>query len=898
VLPSGRGDSGVGIRPGLRIGRYEVLSAIGAGGMGEVWKARDTTLDRDVAIKALPERVSRDADRVRRLQREAHLLAALNHPNIAVIHGVEAWGETRVLVLEFVDGITLAERLIRGALPVSEALALALQIADSVEAAHDKGIIHRDLKPANIKVTSDGRIKVLDFGIAKTVETAGPGEPHETTTLTEPGAVIGTPSHMAPEQVRGEAADSQADIWAFGVVLYEMLSGHAPFRGPTSADTLARVLESDPDYTQLPGETPLAVRRLIQRCLEKDRRRRFQHMGDVRLEIEDALAAPRQTTVTVPGPSSRLRTVYVAAAAVLLIGASIAGWFVGQGARSTRTATPTILSIPFVEPSVSGAHRPRNLTISSDGSRIAYASPTRLWIRQMDRKDPIAIAGSATTTPFFSPDGQWVGFHSGELGKPALVKVPVRGGTPVTIAVHSDRPGGATWGADGTIVFATTEGLYRVSANGGESTLLIKPNPAKKERLYAWPHFLPDSRSVLYTIVSAAEGASTRIALLNLSTLTSTEVIADGTSPVYLRSGELVYASGSTLKSVAFDPSTGRTQGDPVVVPDAAVQFRPDTGATDFAVSQSGTLVYLPFSDQNPSGSLRNLAWIDREGREELIPISPANIGYPRISPDATQVALDMTTAGGRDIWILHLDRLSLTQLTDGAGEDMLPVWSPDGRRVFFTSDRSGNFDVYSQPADGAAGAQLEFAGPGVQVAQGFAPEGLLVYENFHDTLLLRFARPDRLEPLLHSEFDQRLSSVSPDGRWILYESNESGGRFEVFVRPFPDTSGRREQVSIAGGRYPRWYRSGRSEITYVDLDGKMMAVPVTLSPTLSVGRPVRLFQSAKPPAVRTGSPYDISPRDGRFLVTKPVAENSSAMTQVSVVLNFLDRPVARTPRQ
>jgi serine/threonine-protein kinase len=886
VLPSG-GDDGVGIRPGLLIGRYEVLSAIGAGGMGEVWKARDSTLDRNVAIKALPPSLSADSERLRRLEREAHLLAALNHPNIAVIHGLETWGHTRVLVLELVDGVTLAERVFQGPLSVGDALKLALQIADAVEAAHDKGIIHRDLKPANIKVTADGRIKVLDFGIAKAVDVAARGDGRDTT-LTESGATIGTPSHMSPEQVRGEAADSQSDIWSFGVVLYEMLTGNSPFRSTTSADTMSRVLGADPDYTKLPAQTPPRVRAIVQRCLEKDRRRRFQHMGDVRYEIEEALAAPREAAAASPRTSSPLRATHVAAAAALLVAAGIGGWFAGQRARPTRTATPASLSIPFVEPPGTGTARPRSLAISDDGSRIAYTSATRLWIRRMDRTDPIAIAGVATV-PFFSPDGQWVGFFA-ESGEPGLRKVPVGGGAVVTIAANSDRPIGATWGADGTIVFATTAGLYRVPANGGQPTLLVKPDAAKKERLYAWPHFLPDSQSILYTIVSAGEGAATRIELLDLRTRASRLVIEEGTTPVYVPTGHLVYAAGSRLEAVVFDASTGTARRDAVVVADATVQTRPETGAADFAVSRSGTLIYIPLG-QNPSLSMQTLVWVDREGHEDPIPIRPALFAYPRISPDGTLVALDMTAATGRDIWILNLERLSLTQLSDGPGEDMLPVWSPDGRRVFFSSDRGGSFDVYSQPADGATGAKLEYGSPGVQVAQGFTPDGsgLTVYENFQDTSLLLLAQPGRLRPLLHGEFDDRLAGVSPDGRWIVYESNASGGGFEIFVRGFPDTSGKREQVSIAGGRYPQWSRQPRSEITYLTLDGEMMAVPVTLSPTLSLGRAVRLFQWAKPPDRRTGSPYDISPKDGRFLFPKSVDEKRSAATQVSVVLNFLE---------
>jgi hypothetical protein len=488
--------------------------------------------------------------------------------------------------------------------------------------------------------------------------------------------------------------------------------------------------------------------------------------------------------------------------------------------------------------------------------------------------------------PFFSPDGTWVGFH-GEL--PGLMKVRVTGGTPEVIAPNAERPSGATWGADGTIVFGTTEGLYRVAASGGRPTLIIKPDPQKKERLYGWPHFLPNGH-LLYTIVPTPGSGEPHIAFLNLTTLESRVVINGGTAPSFLRTGHLLYASGASLKVVSFDPSMGQTSGDPVALPDIEVRGLGDYGASDFAISQSATLVYLrPEADPE---ALRTLSWIDRQGREEPLSIKPGRFSYPRISPDGSLVVLDRTTASGRDLWILNMARLSLTQLTDGPTEDLLPEWSPDGRRVFFASDRSGQFDVYSQPADGATGARLEFSAPGAQMPGTITPDGtqLLVYDNFRDIVLVPLSRPDRPQPLLHTDFDERLPSVSPDGRWLAYESNESGDRFEVFVRPFPDASGRREQVSLEGGRYPRWLRTAGHglEIVYTTLDGVMMAVPVSLSPNLSLGHATKLFQWQKPPAGRSGLPYDVSPIDGRFLMARPVADGGNAVTHLSVVLNAL----------
>ena len=860
--------------------------------MGEVWKARDTSLNRDVAIKALPDALAGDADRLARLEREAKLLAALNHPNIAAIHGLEVWGRSRVLVLELVEGLTVADRLVRGPISIDEALKLALQIAEALEAAHEKNIIHRDLKPANIKVTPVGRVKVLDFGLAKAVESASDDGLTYTGIPTEAGVVLGTPAYMSPEQARGEPVGRQTDIWAFGVVLYEMLTGLSLFRGPSTADTLAQVLGTQPDFSKLPLETPVAIRDVVRRCLEKDRRRRFQHMGDVRFEIEEALVGPRESAARSTPVITRRSRLQVASVIGTMLAVGLAGWLVGQRSAPRTPSGPVLLSIPFAEGPGSGPVGTHRLAISKDGSHVAYASSSRLWIRRMGDRDPASVGGSGGN-PFFSPDGEWLGVFTGS----ELIKVPVGGGPPIVLSKATERSAGATWSADGTIAFATTEGLYQISQDGGEARLLLKPDRQRKERLYAWPQFMPDGRSLLVTVVPEGPVEGATVALLDLATRELKTVVKGGTSARYVPTGHLLYATGSTLKAVAFDISTGQTRGDAMSLPGIEVWTSGDNGAANFAVSESGTLVYLTPSIQS---DLRTLSWMDRQGREEPLPIRPGAYLYPRVSPDGTRVALDVRTAGRRDIWILNLGRLSLTQLTDGPTEDMTPMWAPDGRRVFFASDRTGNFDVYSQAADGASGAKVEFAGPGMHTPSSFTPDGsrLLVFEQFRDTGLLNLAKPDRLEPLLHSEFDERIVQVSPDGNWILYESNESGDRFEVFVRPFPNVSARREQVSIDGGRYPHWGRKGTNELFYVTLAGEMMAVSVTLSPTFTLGRATKLFQREKPPAGVTGLPYDISPVDGRFLVTKPVAERATELSHVSVVLNFLEDLNDRIPRQ
>jgi eukaryotic-like serine/threonine-protein kinase len=889
------------LQPGDRLGHYEILSAIGKGGMGEVWKARDTTLQREVAIKSLPEGFALESDRLARLEREATLLAGLNHPNIASIHGLEEHQGTRFLVLELVEGHTLADRLLRGPIPIEQSLKLALQIAEALEAAHEKGVIHRDLKPANIKVTPEGRVKVLDFGLAKALAPAS-GEGPTQTGLTEAGLIMGTPAYMSPEQARGEAAGRQTDIWSFGVMLYELLTSTSPFGRPTTAETLARLLGTQPDYSVFPSDVPAGARHLVRRCLEKDQKRRLQHMGDVRIEVEDALATLGIAAGQVSeGPERRRRSWLWAAGGIAIAAlAALTGWFFAQRSVSAVPAGAVRLSIPFLERPMSQPFGAGHLAISGDGSRVAYASNNRLWIRRMDQKDPIAINVSGTN-PFFSPDGAWLGLFR-ESG---LIKVPVDGGSPTLIAMTSDRPGGATWRADGTIVFATTEGLFQVSADGGESRLLVSPDRARKERLYAWPQFMPDGQSILFTLLQEDSRDGGQIALLDLKTLERKILLTGGSSARYVPTGHLLYASGPVLKAIGFDLDKGQVHGEPVSLPEIEIATAADNGASNFAISTTGTLIFTPAAMANTVApdlrlDLRTLVWIDRQGKEEPLAIEPGRYAYPRISPDGTRVALDIGGGGNRDIWILDLQRLSLTQLTNGPTEDMVPVWSVDGRRIFFASDRTGNHDVYSQAADGATGARVEYAAPGFQAPLSFTPDGtqLIVNELFTDAGILTLARPDRLESLLHSEADERLPYVSPDGNGIVYESDESGQQFEIFLRPFPDVSGGRAKISINGGRYPLWGPKGSGELYYVNLDGDMMAASVTLSPSLKLGKVTKLFNWQKPPNGRSAMVYDVSKVDGRFLVTKPVAQTPDGPTYVSVVLNWTEELRQRVPRR
>jgi serine/threonine-protein kinase len=671
-------------------------------------------------------------------------------------------------------------------------------------------------------------------------------------------------------------------------VLLELLTGVSPFGRQTTAETLASVLGTSPDYSVLPSDTPANARHLIRRCLEKDRKRRLQHMGDVRIEVEEALSA--LTGETAPGAADgvatnrRLRR--AAGAIALAVLAASAWWFLAHRSASTSPAAVVRLSIPALEPPGLLWFGGRHLAISADGSRVAYASENRLWIRRMGQKEAVAIEAMASN-PFFSPNGEWVGFFGADVD-PGLKKVPALGGAPVRIVTTTERPGGGTWRADGTIVFATSEGLYQVSENGGEPRLLVKPDPRRRERQYAWPQFMPDGRSVLFRIVPQDSIEGAQIAMLDLKTLETRIVVTGGSAARYASTGHLVYASGQTLKAVAFDYERQQTRGDPVLLPDVEITTTLDNGAAEFAISETGTLLFV--TPAVPGQSLRTLSWVDRQGKEEPLALAPGRYVYPRISPDGTRVALDISGAS-RDVWIWNLRRPSLTKLTSGPTEDAVPVWSRDGHRVFFASNRTGNFDVYSIAADGATMDRVEFAGPGSQFPTSFTPDGtrLLVRENYNDLSILTLSQPDRLEPLLHSQFNEWLADVSPDGNWIAYESDESGNRVEIFLRPFPNVLGQKEKVSIDGGRYPLWGPKGSGELFYVDPNGGMMAASVKLSPNLILGRVTKLFDWERPSRRTSARLYDISPVDGRFLMNKPATAGSDAAINISVVLNWLE---------
>jgi eukaryotic-like serine/threonine-protein kinase len=630
---------------------------------------------------------------------------------------------------------------------------------------------------------------------------------------------------------------------------------------------LARVLDGEPDWSLLPPRCPAEMHRLLRRTLEKDPRRRTQHIGDARIEIEEAMAVPAagSASTSTRSVSGQWRQVAVVTAAVAFLAA---GGTIGWSVLASRGATPTGDVLRFKIPGGVPAIMPfgtRHVAISSDGLRIAYASSTGLTVRRLGESTATQLTGVGIN-PIFSPDGAWIAYFD---MVDSYRKIPSSGGVSEVIASSTERPLGVAWGAAGTVVFATTSGLYRVPDDGSIAPrLLARPRSELNERVYAWPQLLPGERGVLFTILPEGSIDGARIAWLEFETREIRTLLTGGAAARYLPTGYLAYVEGQRLMVSPFDIGPVAAHGDPVATGISVATAR-DNAAADFAVSDSGTLVSVP--PLAPTVRIESIVvWVDREGNETPLPLRPAlyNAGL-RISPDGTRIALDVSEES-RDIWILDVPRASLSRLTDGPTEDILPVWSSDGRRIFFASDRAGNFDVYSQAADGSTGPVLELARPEFHAPLSITPDGrqLLVIEEFRDIELLD-VESGELRPLLHRDATDWLGEVSPDGAWLAYESNEAGAQVEIFLRPFPDVDSQREKVSIDGGRYPRWGPAGSSELYYVAPDGSMMAATVELAPSLRLGETRRLFMAERPASGVSGRPYDVAP-DGRFLLTRP----------------------------
>jgi serine/threonine-protein kinase len=891
---------------GTRLGVYEIVAAIGAGGMGEVYRARDTKLDRDVAIKILPDSLAADPDRLARFSREAKTLAALNHPHIAHIHGFEDSTGTPALVIELVEGPTLADLIAQGPISIDEALAIAKQIAEGLEAAHEQGIIHRDLKPANIKLRPDGTVKLLDFGLAKAFDPVAPvsGSATMSPTLsvhaTAAGVILGTAAYMSPEQARGKPVDKRSDIWAFGCVLYEMLTGKRAFQGDDVSATLARVLERDPDWSALPRTTPEAIRRLLRRCLQKDRHRRLADTSDARLEIDTALEAPAPNQGS--SPARKWQQLAVGLFLVLFIGAVVA-------------VTPALLTRhqPIVQvarltiPAPLEPYFFPRLAISQNGSRLAYITTENRWprlvLRPMDTLETKTLASQtflspaeAIAYPFFSPDGQWVAFFEDQK----LKKVSTTGGLVVTICPAIGYPLGGAWGSDDTIIFAATQmsppGLWRVSAAGGTPATLTRPD-LEREIGHGTPEFLPDGRGILFT--SILKDNRDDVAMFDLRTGRSKVLVRDAADGQYMSGGHLVYRVGERLHAVAFDLKRTEAVGHEVpVLESVAVPIRSgsNTGlGADVAVTGNGTLVYVPGVSQSVA---RTLTWFDRHGLEEPINAPPRAYTYPRLSPDGTRVAIDVRDQEN-DIWIWNLEHKTLTRFTFDPALDRSPVWTPDGRRLVFSSDRAGPANIYWQLSDGTGTPERLTKSPVSYFANSISPDGaqLVIRMNAPgstDLMAVSLGPNHEVRPLIQSPFNEDDGEISPDGRWLAYQSNESG-RSEVYVRPFPNIEAGRWLVSTNGGMQALWARSSQ-ELFYLDLTGALMSVRVTPGETWRTDSPIKLFGARQyfGTAIISGRTYDVSADGQRFLMIKPVESDATTAPSQIVVVQHFDEELKR----
>jgi serine/threonine protein kinase len=891
---------------GKTLAHYDITSELGKGGMGEVYRARDRKLDRDVAIKILPEEFAKDADRIARFQREAKLLASLNHPGIAAIHGLEESNGTNFLVLELVEGETLADRLKRGAIPLEESLKLALQIVEALESAHEKGIIHRDLKPANIKVTPEGKVKVLDFGLAKAfageqAETNLSNSPTLSDLATQRGIILGTAAYMPPEQARGMIVDKRADIWAFGCVLFEMLTGRPAFSGKDVTDILAAVIRSDPEWSSLPWNLHERLREVIERCLKKEPGDRYHDISDVRLDIQRVLADPGGVLIQPKKdvePRTRLRTVlpWVSAAVLLTAAAAGAAFWMLRPHEPHRVVRfdyglPEGQQLSDANASV--------LAASPDGEHFAYSTPKGLYLRSVNEWTAKLIPGTEgpTQQPFFSPDGECVGYFTPTTNQ--LKRIAVSGGASIVLC-NVDDLYGASWTADNTIVYGTAGGIMKVSANGGTPEFLLKSEPM----LFLDPQILPDGESVLFTSLNYQPH---RIMVQSLKSGKRKALFA-GDAARYLPTGHIVYASGDNLWAVPFDPGSLEPAGGPVSIVEGVFH----STVPLYAVSDSGMLVYVhgttaattATSTTSPAAAGRTLVWVDREGKEESLAAPPNAYNFPMISPDGTRVALSVNVDSNMDIYVWDLVRNTLARLTFDKALDVTPIWTPDGKRILYFSFRGGKAGaVYRKAADGTGKEELIGSAPDrVLIPSSLSRDGKDLVVTEVDLSLTK-----RSIGILSMEGDHALKSIlqegnfftepsmSPDGHWIAYASGESSNApTQIYVRPFPEVDKGMWQVSTHGGSSPLWSRDGK-ELFYFGSENSVMAVAVETKPSFSLGTPKRLFQSIYQRSdYSLGSDWDLSSDGKRFLMIKIPGTTGKVASEavprsINVVLNWLE---------
>jgi serine/threonine-protein kinase len=888
---------------GKTLGHYSVSALLGKGGMGEVYKAKDQKLGREVAIKILPEEFAKDSDRVARFQREAKLLASLNHPNIAAIYGLEESAGTNFLVLELVEGDTLADRIKAGPIPVEESLKLALQIAEALEAAHEKGVIHRDLKPANIKVTPEGKAKVLDFGLAKAF--AGEQEqlnlsnsPTLSNAATQQGVILGTAAYMSPEQARGKPVDKRADIWAFGCVLYEMLTGQAAFQGEDVTEILASVVKAGVNLDLLPANIHPRVREVTTRCLQKEQKKRYGGIGEAHYEIEKVLSDPsgvfvQPVTGAEPRKKLRLSLPWVASIAVLCL--AIAGAAVWNLKPSEPRRTVRFYH-DLPEGQQFTALNRLLLAVSPDGTQFVYSTTAGLYLRSLEQTAARLIPGTDQNSqqPVYSPDGKWICYWS--AGDNQLKKIAVSGGAPVTLCGTTD-PRRPTWSVEDTIVFGSAGGIMRVSPNGGTPELLIK---AEADSL-ADAQILPGGKAVLFTI---GAGDLRKIAVQSLKSGERKELFA-GDSARYLPTGHIIYSLRTDLFAIPFDVDKLETRSGSFSMVEGVFRRPSPYAPSQYAFSDSGMLAYVSGATGDDAIK-RTLVWVDRKGKEEPLSATPNNYREPRISPDGTKVALTILGGEKQDVWIWDLVREAMPRLTFNEGS-ICALWTPDGKRIAFAKRGAGRASVvYWKAADGTGEEEKLGSAPNrLNLPWSWSGDGhtLALFEVSlsgqmgYDIGTLSMKGNHEWKPLLNQKHGEVQPKISPDGKWIAYASSESG-KLEIYVRPFPEVNKGRWQVSTSGGNTPLWSPSGR-ELFYLNEDA-VMRVPVESGPAFNAGKPETLFRGAYVRfSALDGQPWDINPDGKRFLMIKEPAAVASAgggPSKINIVINWFEELKQRVP--
>ena len=902
------------ISPGTKLGSYEIVSPLGAGGMGEVYRARDTRLGREVALKVLPTAFASDPERMARFQREAQVLASLNHPRIGAIYGFEDSNGVRALVMELIEGPTLADRIARGAIPIDEALPLAREIAEALEAAHDRGIVHRDLKPANVKITPDGNVKVLDFGLAKAVEgdissTDIQNSPTLTRMSTQAGIILGTAAYMSPEQAKGKTVDRRTDIWAFGCVLYEMLTGNRAFEGETVTDTLAAVIRGEPDWTLLPANTPQAVRNLLLRCLKKDPKQRLQSIGEARITLDEVLSgssqamAPIQESQSLPSakPSS-LRFLPWAIAALLGVALLVALFALRQASRpSAQKFTELSLWIPPDQQldTISGPA----VVISPDGSRLAYvirdrgSNSGKLYVREMDNRAATLLSGAGgADVPFFSPDGQWIGF----FGDGKLKKISVRGGAAIVLCDANGYRGG-TWSEDGTIVFPAqfTSPLYRIPAAGGTPEETTHLDTARAEITHRWPQFLPGGKALVFT--SSADNnffEHAKVEVASLDKGVGKVLVENAYFGRYLAGGYLAYVSQGTVFVAPFDAKGLKITGTAIPVLQG-VDADLSNGAVQLSVSQNGTAVYLSGGKVNQN---LNIALLDRKGNASTLMSDQPDASSPQISPDGKRLAFQKITG----IWVHDLVRGTTSPVTPGSAGASYPVWSPDGEWITYAHPRSTGKGtgqgIFRKRSDGTGEEVALTPDHSLNAYPGsWSPDGkVLVFYQLSEkdgsccemwTLTIdENGKPQEPRRFLEqgSNGKARFPQFSPDGRWLSYMSWESG-LAQVYVVPFSGGVGK-WQISTNGGMEGHWSKTGH-ELFYITGNGStLMSVPYSVDKnSFQPGNPQELFTDRFEPRAPFMS-YDVMPDGQHFVMFQFAGGRAASTSEPTVALNWLDQ--------